>query len=256
MLKNLGKRALFGTVVLMGITLEAAAQARPNLMFCGSSLRTGADLYSGITPLNEVSSCTPDADTQALLVTRTGTIAGNGPAWLAYLNNGGVIISEFQTPEPIYNEIYGTGYVAGRSGECRDNVMPSTILNPSDPFWQANPLTPVDPTADSCGSDLQDVVDGEGGVVVALGARTPEDTVSLAYRSQGSGVLFLSGADWQDNEASYTESSKSLFGGMISASFSAVPSEPPAPIPLLPLWLLGLMGGLLAALGMRKLRRA
>ena len=256
MLNTLGKKVLFGGVVLLGVTLEAAAQARPNLMFCGSSQRTGADLYSGITALNEVSSCTPDADTQALLVTRSGSVAGNGAAWLAYLNAGGIIITEHTNPEAVYNEIYTTAYTSEFVGECQDNVMPSTILNPSDPFWLANPLAPVGPSEDSCGSDLQDVVDGEGGAVVALGARTPDGSVSLAYRSQGSGVVFLSGADWQDNEASYTDSSRSLFGGMITARFSAEPSAPPIPVPALPLWLLGIMGGLLATLGLRKLRKA
>ncbi|MEQ8826192.1 MAG: hypothetical protein RIC82_00245, partial [Parvibaculum sp.] len=138
-------------------------------------------------------------------------------------------------------------------GDCQDNVMPSTILNPSDPFWLANPLAPVGPTEDSCGSDLQDVVDGEGGAVVALGARD-DGSVSLAYRTQGSGVLFLSGADWQDGEASFTDSSRSLFGGMIVARLTAAVSA--VPVPALPLWLLGIMSGLLATLGLRKLRKA
>ncbi|MEQ8514600.1 MAG: hypothetical protein RIC38_03260, partial [Chromatocurvus sp.] len=126
-------------LVIMGLAVDAAAQARPNLMFCGSSQRTGSDLYSGISTLNEVSSCTPDADTQALLVTRSGAVAGNGADWLAYLDNGGIIITEFQEPEAVYNELYGTAYTDDFIGDCRDNVMPSTILNPSDPFWQANP---------------------------------------------------------------------------------------------------------------------
>ncbi|MEQ9464843.1 MAG: hypothetical protein RJQ10_14360, partial [Haliea sp.] len=214
----------------------------------------GAALYSGITPLTEVFSCAPDANTQALLVTRnSGSIAGNGAAWLAYLNAGGIIITEFQNPEAVYNEIYGTAYTSEFVGDCQDNVMPSTILNPSDPFWLANPLTPVGPTEDSCGSDLQDVVDGEGGAVVALGARD-DGSVSLAYRTQGSGVLFLSGADWQDGQTSYTDSSRSLFGGMIVARLTAAVSA--VPVPALPLWLLGVMGALLAGLGLRKLRKA
>ncbi|MEQ8800886.1 MAG: hypothetical protein RLP45_02500, partial [Haliea sp.] len=105
MLNKLGKGVLFGGVVLLGVTLETAAQSRPNLMFCGSSSATGAALYSGITPLTEVSSCAPDANTQALLVTRSGTVAGNGAAWLAYLNAGGIIITEHTNPEAVYNEI-------------------------------------------------------------------------------------------------------------------------------------------------------
>ncbi|MAL93458.1 MAG: hypothetical protein CME40_00015 [Haliea sp.] len=252
MIKQLALPALAGLVFTLGGALEAAAQARPNLMFCGSSSATGADLYSGIGTLNEVSGCTPDSDTQALLITRSGTIAGNGADWLAYLNNGGIIITEYNNPELVYNEIYGTSYTNEGGGNCQDNVMPSVILNPSDPFWVANPLTPVGPAEDSCGSDLQDVVSGEGGTVIALGARDPENTVSLAYRNQGSGVLFLAGADWQDGEAVYTDASRSLFGAMITARFTPVSV---APVPALPLGLLGLLGGILGLVGLRQLRR-
>jgi hypothetical protein len=252
MIKQLALPALAGLVFTLGGALEAAAQTRPDLMFCGSSTRTGTDLYSGIGTLNEVSGCTPDSNTQALLITRNGTIAGNGADWLAYLNNGGIIITEWNIPENVYNEIYGTSYTGESQGNCRDNVMPSVILNPSDPFWIANPLTPVDPADDSCGSDLQDVVSGEGGTVVALGGRDPENTVSLAYRTQGSGVLFLSGADWQDSDSGYTDSSRSLFGAMITARFTPVSV---APVPALPLGLLGLLGGILGLVGLRRLRR-
>ncbi|MEQ8516339.1 MAG: hypothetical protein RIC38_12100, partial [Chromatocurvus sp.] len=93
-------------------------------------------------------------------------------------------------------------------------------------------------------------VDGEGGTVVALGARS-DGTVSLAYRGQGSGVLLLSGADWQDSDPAYTDSSKSLFGAMIVASFTP---QNVTPVPVSPLWLLGCLVGLLAFFSTRKLR--
>lgn len=224
------------------------AQTRPDLLFCGSSNRTGSDLYSGIGPLNEVTSCNPDANTQALLVVRNGSVAGNGAAWLDYLNNGGIIITEFQQPEAVYNELYGTSYLDDFSGNCQDNVLPSVILNPGDPFWGGSPPAPLgDSNLDSCGSDLQDIVDGEP-AVVALGARDPEGTLSLAYRRQGDGLLILSGADWRDTNQ-YTDGSRALFGRLITAS--AGPAGPVEPIPALPGLVLAVLIALLAGLGLR-----
>ena len=82
--------------MVFNLPSTAMAQVlKPDLMYCGSSSRQGSDLYLGIGPFNEISGCLPDADTQALLITRSGTVAGNGAAWLAYLNSGGVVITEY-----------------------------------------------------------------------------------------------------------------------------------------------------------------
>ncbi|RVU32739.1 hypothetical protein [Neptunomonas marina] len=210
-----------------------------------------SDVYTSPNSYNEITGCTPDSNTEALLITRNATIAGNGAQWLSYLNNGGVIITEYNNPEPVYNELYGTSYTNDSAGDCRDMIMPSTIVNASDPFWVATGgITPVPDSEDSCGSDLADIVAGEGGTVIALGERTPEGTTSLAYRSQGLGVLFLTGADWQDSStasAGAEASSAQLFGHMIAYSSAATSNA----IPVLPAWamvpLLGLIG-----LGARK----
>ncbi len=54
------------------------------------------------------------------------TVAGNGAAWLAYLNSGGVIITEYSITDDVYNEIYATGYGRERILViCSDNAMPS-----------------------------------------------------------------------------------------------------------------------------------
>ena len=56
-------------LVLVSLPAISMAQLRPDLMYCGSSSRTGADLYSGLDALNEVQGCDPTANTQAMLVT-------------------------------------------------------------------------------------------------------------------------------------------------------------------------------------------
>ena len=71
--------ALFTVLLIFNFPSISKAQVlRPDLMYCGVSDRTGADLYLGTGPFNEVSGCVPDANTQALLVTLDGTIEGNG----------------------------------------------------------------------------------------------------------------------------------------------------------------------------------
>ena len=92
------------TLMVMAPSLALAQE----IMFCGSTQRTGADLYGAAGPYTEVNSCTPNPGTQALLVSRSGTVAGNGADWLAFLNNGGVLITEFRNSHTVYNEIYGT----------------------------------------------------------------------------------------------------------------------------------------------------
>jgi hypothetical protein len=244
---------LLGTAL---VPLQGLAQSRPDLMFCGSSSRTGANLYSGITALNEVSSCTPDANTQALLITRSGigSIGGSGAALLAYMDAGGIIITEYTASDDVYNELYGTSYSLSAGGNCQDNVQPSQVLNPADPFWQGSPPAPLgDNSLDGCGLDLQPLVDGEASVT-ALGTREPEGTTSLAYRTQGNGLLILADQDWQDTNAGYTDGSRALFGRFITASLS--PAGPAEPVPTMPFALLGLLVAAVGGLGWRGSRRS
>ena len=215
-------------------------------MFCGSVGTGGSDLYLGVGPFNEVSGCTPDADTQALLITRNASIPGNGAAWLAYLNAGGVIITEYTNTDNVYNEIYATAYSQGtRFGNCWDNVMPSVKLNPDSEFWVTNSgLTETPAGQDGCGYDLTAIVNGEG-EVNALGGIINTSYVSLAVRQQGNGVLWLVDIDWQDGEASFSDDSKNLMGVMISGGTYAFGGYEAVPVPAL-----STLGLLLLMLGM------
>jgi len=210
---------LFTVLLVFNLPSTAMAQAlRPDLMYCGTSDRTGADLYLGTGPFNEVSGCVPDADTQALLVTLTGTIEGNGAAWLAYLNAGGVIISSAFVTNEIYLEIFGVFYPDTLpDGVCNNHAMPSLKLNPTNPFWVANAGLTESPADASCGSDNSAIVAGEA-EVTALGGLvgTTPVWVSFAERPQGAGVFWLLEADWPGNTATVTEDSKNFMGVLIN----------------------------------------
>ncbi len=238
------------TVIAMQVPLSAAAALKPDLMFCGTSSRVGASLYGAVGPFTEVSGCAPTATTQALLITRNGTTAGNGAAWLAYLNAGGNIITEYSISAAVYNEIYGTAYSNGAGfGQCADNAMPQVKLNPADPFWVANPI-PVTPAGQGgCGSSLSALVAGQPNVT-ALGADLGGG-VSFARRAQGSGIVYLVEADWQDNEASFTNDSRTFMGALIGSSGTATS----VPIPTLSQWGMLLLAGLLGLFALRRLRQ-
>lgn len=241
-------------VLLVGVSLEAEAQQcveRPNLMYCGTTQRSGSQLYSGVGPFTETQGCAPDADTQALLVTRSGTISGNGPAWLAYLNAGGRIITEYSIGRAVYNEIYGTAYPLGAwFGNCRDNAMPEVKLNPSHPFWIANDIPVTPPNDTGFGYDLANIVAGEAEVTALGGVGS---AVSFAVRPQGGGLLFLLEADWQDSEPSYLDQSRQFMGALISSC----PQQRSQPVPAPTLSVAALAASFLALtlLGARRLRR-
>lgn len=224
-------------------------------MFCGASSRTGSNLYAGVGPFTEVTGCTPDADTQALLITRYGS-GYSGPALLAYLEGGGRIITEWSSSNDVYNAIYGTSYPAGDwFGACRDNAMPVVKLNPSDPFWVANSgLTPTPAAVEACGFDLSGLVSGEGSNVTALGAASG-GAIMFVRRTQGNGMLFLLEADWQDDQSSYTDDSRHFMGAVLAACAGTRAPQNVTSVPVdNPLALVGL-GSLIALFGAGYARR-
>jgi len=231
--------------------LAQLCAVRPDLLLCGSSERPLSGLHTG--SYNEVSSCSPNGNSQAMFVSRNATITGNGVAWLAYLNAGGRIITEYNVGAAVYNEIYGTSYGAGiQDGACEDSPMPSAKLNLSNPFWVQNNIPPTPSALEGCGFDLAALVAGEPSVT-ALGARASDTSfVNFAIKPQGPGTLFLLEADWQDTDTVPLDANNLAF---LDALISACGSAPtrvrnvPAPVPAGdPLALAGL-AGLLALLG-------
>jgi len=244
-----------GAAALMQLSSPVNAQAcvqRPNIMFCGGTSRTGANLYSGAGPYTEQNGCAPGATVQALLITRGGTTAGNGAAWLAYLNAGGQIITEYSISVAVYNEINGTAYAppSVQFGDCRDNAMPQVKLNPGNAFWVANNITVTPAALGSCGlNDLATLVAGEAPNLTALGASLGGGQTMFAIRTQGGGHLNLLEADWQDADGAYSNDSKTFMGALISTCGSAAASGTLV-VPVNSPWLIAGLASLLALFGM------
>lgn len=213
--------AFFTVILIFNFPpISMAQELRPDLMYCGDSDRTGADLYLGVGTFNEISGCVPDANTQALLVSRFAglQIIGKGAAWLAYLNAGGVIISEKYITNEMYNEIYGTNYLDTIVHGACGNAMPSLKLNTGHPFWVDNDTLVETPVAIAgCGSDNAAIVAGEG-EVTALGGLEGTAIIPFAIRPQGAGVFWLLETDWQDTLVpdNFTDDSKHFMGALIS----------------------------------------
>lgn len=243
------------TLIIIAAATQSALADRSNINYCGSTSRSGASLYSGGGGgLTESNTCSPDNNTKALFVTRTGTVSGNGASWLAYLNAGGVIVTEYRSATRVYNEIYGKSILTlAILGNCGDNAMPAVKLNPTDPFWVSNAgLVETATGAQGCGNDITPIVTADP-AVTPLGGFSGGG-IQLARKFQGSGVLFLLEADWQDPEPSYTPSSKSLMGAMINAGSPPKPSVA-VPVPTMSEWAIIILASLMAILAIGRLRR-
>jgi hypothetical protein len=186
---------------------------RANLMLCGSSsLEVNEFIPNGIT-LNVVAGCTPDADTQALLITRNG-ISYDAATLQAYVDGGGIVITEFGNSANVYNAVFGGPVVRGaltNGGTCGDVINPVVQQTAADAFWVANaPFTPTPLSEAGCGFDMS-AFPG----ITPLGGWTPT-TVSLAYRTLGLGRVWFVESDWRDNQAPDFASSITLMGYMIT----------------------------------------
>jgi hypothetical protein len=187
---------------------RCGAAARPTVLQCGSS---GRDV-STFTDLSVLRGCQPDGTTQAMLVTRNGQASVDANVLKAYLNQGGIVITEFSIGDEIFNQAFGTSVVQGAfMGNCSDNVNPAVQFTPDDPFWQANaPFVPEPGATTGCGFNLETFPG-----IVPLGGWSV-GTVSLAYRDLGEGRLWLVESDWQDTEPTFNETSRTMLEYMIN----------------------------------------
>jgi MYXO-CTERM domain-containing protein len=203
---------------------------RSKVMFCGAANMRGTDLYTAddltALPLTEVDGCLPDADTQAIFISRelcsTFPAYGDcsslsGPALRTYVQSGGRIVTEWSSGQAVYNLLYGTNYgprgSQAYSGGCSNDSMPDVILNGTNAFWTTHPIAPGG--ASGCGYDLAALVAGEGALVTPLGARS-DGTLSVASRDDGNGLVLLVEADWSDSGAA-GPASRRFLGSMATA---------------------------------------
>ena len=213
-----GTQRAIGSTFTMGsanVTLYAewaAPVIRGDLLRCGNSSRDLSVFMTEGVDLHVVVSCDPDEDTQAVMVTRSGKGSFNGSDLRDWVEDGGVVLTEFSSSDEVYNAVFGSGASeSGWYGNCTDLAPTVVQFNSDDLFWQENAWAQVNSVGVGCGKS--DVGSWPG--VVAL-AGWNADTVAIGYRDYGHGRVWLTEFDWQDNENYPFAYTASLLGYMIT----------------------------------------
>ncbi|HEY8378931.1 MAG TPA: DUF4215 domain-containing protein [Nannocystis sp.] len=197
-----------------GCTIECKKGLKPNLLRCGNSSRNVADFIPPGANLTVVASCTPDASTQAMLITRGGVGLFNAAAIKAYVEGGGRVITEVFASDDVYNAVFNAGVVeaANLVGGCTD-VAPTVVqFTANDPFWIDNGFQAITLNQSGCGKNVANYP----GLTRLAGWSVNE--VSIGYRDAGLGRVWVAEFDWQDMNttgAAYDYTEK-LIGYMIT----------------------------------------
>ena len=194
-----------------------------NLLICRDLWWSGDDLLRGeVAGLTVVNGCSPDEDTQALLINRNGLgeLQLRGAEWRNWLEAGGVLITEHRLTVDVAHFVLDLVVPEGPwNGNCSGNVAPAMQLSPDDPFWQDNAFEPWPLEQSGCGLSIEsESIPG----FVALGGWSP-GTVSLGYLEVGAGRIWFAETDWQDHP-DMSETSRDLFAYMISGGRRGPPS--------------------------------
>jgi hypothetical protein len=197
------------------VCVDPKTLGRTSLGLCGLSAYDVEKFAPAGLGLTVVSTCTPNDKMQALLVTRSGHATTTAAALQSYLDNGGIVITEFESSFPVYNKVFNTAFAQpatyNSNGECADNINPRVQYTASDPFWVANsPFTAELNTG--CGYDLSSLPN-----ITPLGRHQlfAPTSVNLAYVKMGQGRLWLVEADWSDGEATFSTTSRNLMRYMV-----------------------------------------
>jgi hypothetical protein len=200
-----------GTLAQWCVAVTTGTTLRSDLMLCGGS---GRDVTTFIPPdveLDFIESCTPDENTQAILITRSGFY---DPLTLAdYVANGGVVLTEYSISDDVFNDVFGEMVPpdGGQIGSCQDVAPTVEQFTPDDPFWAANAFTMIPLNNTGCGAN--NIIDYPG--IVPL-AGWSANQVSIGYRDDGPGRVWITEFDWSDGEQNFDFTySAQLMGSMI-----------------------------------------
>lgn len=210
---TLGAGTPVGTASFVMSQLSPGGADRPHVLVCGSVQRDVTTFFPAGSDLTLVSgNCSPDANTQALLITRYGGSGISATALQDYLSAGGIVLTEYSISHLVWNATFGTSVPPGSSwGACKD-IIPSVVqFSPSDPFWLNNTFQPLQVNDTGCGY----AVGHFPGLTPLLGWAS--NGVSVGYRDVGAGRLWITDFDWQDNEVyPYADYTAGLMGYMLS----------------------------------------
>ena len=200
-----------GTLTQWCVAVTTGSTLRPDLMLCGGSGLDVTTLIPDGIELNLVQSCVPDENTQAILITRSGMF--DGQVIQDYVQNGGIVLTEYSITDNVFNAVFDEMVPAdgGQIGSCQD-IAPTVVqFSPGDPFWNANAFVGIELNQSGCGaSNIIDYPD-----VVSL-AGWSDNQVSIGYRDDGPGRMWLTEFDWSDGQGGidFTYSAQ-LMGSMI-----------------------------------------
>lgn len=186
-----------GTESLICQPRPIANTLRSSVMLCGTSSYSIANFFPAGSGLTATTGCTPTSSTQALLVTRYGT-GLVGTTLRSYLQNGGIILTEYGFSDDVWNLIFPvTTQAALPTGPCFDNLPQVARFNAGDTFWQQNTwISNQAPSMEiGCGYPVQQFP-----LLVPL-AGWDATNVSVGYRNLGMGRFYATDFDWQDSQA-------------------------------------------------------
>ena len=199
------------------VCVNPKSLGRNTLGLCGLSAYDVEKFAPAGLGLTVVSTCTPNDKMQALLVTRSGHASTNAAALQSYLDNGGIVITEFESSFPVYNKVFNTAFAQpatynSNGGFCNDNINPRVQYTTADPFWVANgPFNAELNTG--CGYDLSSLPN-----ITPLGRHQlfAMTSVNLAYIKKGQGRLWLVEADWSDGDDLFNTTSRNMMRHMVA----------------------------------------
>ncbi len=199
-----------GSLAQWCVAVTTGSTLRSNVLQCGNSGLDISTLIPDGVDLNVVVSCTPDADTQAILITRSG--AFNGPELQAYVEDGGIVLTEYSITDNVFNAVFNEAVPAdgGQIGSCTDIAPTVEQFSPGDPFWDANDFVAIQLFESGCGAS--NIIDYPG--VVSL-AGWSANQVSIGYRDDGPGRVWLTEFDWSDGQGGNYAYTEQLMGSMI-----------------------------------------
>ena len=167
---------------------------RADVRVCGPSSRPVSQFFPMGTNFNIIlNNCAPDNNTQAMFVTRSAP-ALNGPALQTYLNNGGIILTEYSRSDEVFTACFSAVAQGANNGSCQDTAPTVVQFTANDKMWQSIPFQAIQGNQSGCGF----AVGAFPGVTPLAGWSA--NAVAIAYRDLGQGRLYLTDFDWQDNE--------------------------------------------------------
>lgn len=167
---------------------------RPNVMVCGMSSRDVTTFFPMGKNFNLVMGCTPDMDTQALLIPRSGAKMIAAATLGAYVDAGGIVLTEYAASDTVFSSLFVNVVDGSNQGSCTDRIPLVFQFSPGDPFWADNAFNPIPVAEAGCGRD----VSAFPGITPLAGWTA--SAVAIAYRDRGAGRLWLTDFDWQDGQ--------------------------------------------------------